>query len=81
MDFENYVTKRDRLRGRERPGVWGGNVAKLGCDDGCTTINIVKIIELWSSHHGATEKNPTRNHEAAGSIPGVTQWVQDPALL
>ena len=25
--------------------------------------------------------NPTRNHEVEGSIPGLTQWVQDPALL
>ena len=32
--------------GEEWIGVWDGNVLKLDCDEGCTTINIRKFIEL-----------------------------------
>ena len=33
-----------------------------------------------SSHRGTVEMNPTRNHEVAGSIPGLAQRVKEPAL-
>ena len=32
-----------------------------------------KTEKKWSSCHDAKEKNPTRNHEIAGSIPGLAQ--------
>lgn len=43
-DFEKLmVTKGDRLEGNGMV-VWGRNNVKSGCDDGCTTVNVIKFI-------------------------------------
>ena len=40
-----------------------------------------KMQSIGGSRCGTAETNPTSNREVAGSIPGLTQWVKDLALL
>ena len=40
----------------------------------------VKNPTAGSSRHGTAERNPTRNHEVSGLIPGLAPWVKDQEL-
>ena len=40
----------------------------------------VKSERFGSSYHGSAVTNLTCIHENTGLIPGLAQWVKDPAL-
>ena len=42
--------------------------------------NEIRKEGRWSSHCGAVETNPTRNHKVTGSIPGLPQGVKGPSV-
>ena len=45
-DYQTYGFQVRQVGGwGDVPEVWDGNAIKLGCDDCCTTINVIKFIE------------------------------------
>ena len=41
---KTYGFQRSEVVGWGMLGVWDGNVVKLGCDDHCTTINVINSL-------------------------------------
>ena len=92
--FRKYPQARDDMTGAEwREDIFRERTIKNWSNQRHTDrINTPKIY--WqacysqstkrqgrSSCRGAAETNPTRNLEISGLIPGLAQWVMDPALL
>ena len=48
---------------------------------GCSAMSVVFSANHEESHCGSAVMNPTKILKDADFIPGISQWVKDPALL
>ena len=81
-DYQFGLFSRDLSNEMLRSPKLYGNQKKEKCDAGIPTVaQWVKNLTAASSHHGSWETNLTSIHGDTGSIPGLAQWVKDPALL
>jgi len=64
--------------GKAWAGGWDGNAVKLGCDDHCTTINVIKHIEFKKKKKDSL--SPLQNFYSyqQGQDPGITLFKSSP---
>ena len=64
--------------------IWSSPLASVACTEPYFEEILIKFLHLQASVGVPVMAqwltNPTRNHEVVGSIPGLVQWVKDPAL-
>ena len=73
--LETHSFPKVNLKGRSQQPI-----SPYWSKDALNTLEHYYKKQGGSSPHGSVEMNQTRNHEVSGSIPGLAQWVKDPAL-
>ena len=78
IDFEMIISE---VRERQISYHMGHSYVELKLIYKTEIDSQIQKTNLWEFPSWQWSTNSTRNHEVAGSIPGLSQWVNDLALL